>query len=419
MSVYKDGSKWRVIYRYTNSRGERKQTQKRGFSTKKEAQAWEREQMNKTESSLDMTFESFSEIYFEDMKKRLKDNTWHTKEHILRTKLIPFFGKRKMCDIQPKDVIAWQNEMLEGSTKTGKPYSPVYLKTLHNQLSAVFNYAVKFYGLPSNPAAKAGNMGKAKNREMLFWTQEEYKQFAEVMMDKPVSFYAFEMLYWCGIREGELLALTPADFDFEKQTVSITKSYQRIKGQDIITDPKTAKSNRVVKMPDFLSQEMQDFIGQLYGTRKQKSSDNFDMISGTNGLLGCADGAFMLYKETRTSNKAILEISGRDQQDQKIHLVRDEEKLCWNFEKAETELWKEPPEPLLECIANLVTEENPTWQGTATELIEKLGLDMKPNVVSLKLNVNAGRLMNDYGIRYTNQRNHSGRMIFFSLLSKE
>ena len=157
----------------------------------------------------------------------------------------------------------------------------------------------------------------------------------------------------------------------------------------------------------------------VHHTRKQKSSDNFDMISGTNGLLGCADGAFMLYKATRTSNKATLEISGRDQQDQKIHLIRDEEKLCWNFEKAETELWKEPPEPLLECIANLVTEENPTWQGTATELIEKLGLDMKPNVVSLKLNVNAGRLMNDYSIRYTNKRNHSGRMIFFSLLSKE
>ena len=157
----------------------------------------------------------------------------------------------------------------------------------------------------------------------------------------------------------------------------------------------------------------------VHHTRKQKSSDNFDMISGTNGLLGCADGAFMLYKETRTSNKATLEISGRDQQDQKIHLIRDEEKLCWNFEKAETELWKKPPEPLLECIANLVTEENPTWQGTATELIEKLGLDMKPNVVSLKLNVNAGRLMNEYSIRYTNKRNHSGRMIFFSLLSKE
>lgn len=276
MSVYKDGSKWRVIYRYTNSRGERKQTQKRGFSTKKEAQAWEREQMNKTESSLDMTFESFSEIYFEDMKKRLKDNTWHTKEHILRTKLIPFFGKRKMCDIQPKDVIAWQNEMLEGSTKTGKPYSPVYLKTLHNQLSAVFNYAVKFYGLPSNPAAKAGNMGKAKNREMLFWTKDEYMQFSEVMMDKPVSFYAFEMLYWCGIRLGELLALTPEDFDFQNRKLRINKSYQRIKGQDVITEPKTKKSNRTIEMPDFLCEEMQDYLRMLYD---QKSDERIFTIS--------------------------------------------------------------------------------------------------------------------------------------------
>ena len=289
MSVYKDGSKWRVIYRYTDSRGERKQTQKRGFSTKKEAQAWEREQMNKTESSLDMTFESFSDIYFDDMKKRLKENTWHTKEHILRTKLIPFFGKRKMCDIQPKDVIAWQNEMLEGSTKTGKPYSPVYLKTLHNQLSAVFNYAVKFYGLPSNPAAKASNMGKAKNREMLFWTQEEYKQFAEVMMDKPVSFYAFEMLYWCGIREGELLALTPADFDFDRETVTISKSYQRIGGRDIITDPKTPKSNRTIKMPEFLCEEMQDYMKQLYRIGKNdrlfevtKSYLHHEMDRGAN-----------------------------------------------------------------------------------------------------------------------------------------
>lgn len=157
----------------------------------------------------------------------------------------------------------------------------------------------------------------------------------------------------------------------------------------------------------------------VHHTRKQKSEDNFELISGTNGLFGAADGAFILYKHKRTSNTATLEISGRDQQDQMITLVRNENKLSWDFDNAETELWKEPPEPLLECIANLVTEENPTWQGTATELIEKLGLDMKPNVVSLKLNVNAGRLMNDHSIRYTNKCNHSGRMIFFSLLSKE
>ena len=98
---------------------------------------------------------------------------------------------------------------------------------------------------------------------MLFWTQEEYQKFSEAMMDKPVSFYAFEMLYWCGMRVGELLALTPMDFDFEKSTVSISKSYQRLDGRDIITDPKTAKSNRVIKMPDFLCEDMIEYQSQL------------------------------------------------------------------------------------------------------------------------------------------------------------
>ena len=108
-------------------------------------------------------------------------------------------------------------------------------------------------------------MGKKKNREMQFWTKEEYMKFAEAVMDKPLSFYAFEMLYWSGIREGELLALTPADFDFEKRTVTINKSYQRLNGQDIITSPKTEKSNRTITMPKFLADEMQDFLKMLYG----------------------------------------------------------------------------------------------------------------------------------------------------------
>ena len=211
-----------------------------------------------------MTFGSFVDVYCEDIKKRLKENTWHTKEHIIRTKILPYFKGRKISDIQAKDIIAWQNTIMSQLDKNGKPYSPVYLKTVHNQISAIFNHAVKFYGLHSNPAAKAGNMGKEKSREMLFWTQDEYKKFSEAIMDKPISFYAFEVLYWCGIREGELLALTPADFDFDKMTVSITKSYQRIKGRDIITDPKTPKSVRTIKMPDFLSDEIQDYIGQIY-----------------------------------------------------------------------------------------------------------------------------------------------------------
>ena len=268
MAVYKEEktNTWRAVYRYTDWNGERKQTQKRGFKTKREAQAWEREQLNKTSADLDMTFKSFVDLYTADMKTRLKENTWATKDHIIRTKLLPYFGKLKMCNITAQQIITWQNEMLNHKDENGKPYSPVYLKTLHNQLSAIFNHAVRYYNLRENPCKKAGGMGKNKNREMMFWTKEQYLKFAEVMMDKPLSFYAFEMLYWCGIREGELLALTPTDFDFEAGTVSISKSYQRLKGKDVITTPKTKKSNRVIKMPKFLCGEMEDYLKMFYST---------------------------------------------------------------------------------------------------------------------------------------------------------
>lgn len=161
-------------------------------------------------------------------------------------------------------MIAWQNELLAYKGENGEVYSQTYLKTIHAQLSAIFNHAIRYYHLPSNPAQKAGSMGSEEHKEMLFWTKEEYLKFADVMMDKPLSYYAFEMLYWCGIRMGELLALTPKDFDFEKQTLTINKSYQRLNGRDVITSPKTKKSNRVIKMPRFLCEEMQEYIGMLY-----------------------------------------------------------------------------------------------------------------------------------------------------------
>ena len=267
MAVYKEEktNTWRVIYRYTDWTGERKQSQRRGFKTKREALAWEREQLNKATADLDMTFASFVEQYTADMKTRIKENTWATKDHIIRTKLLPYFGKLKMCNITAQQIITWQNELLDHKDENGKKYSPVYLRSVNSQLSAIFNHAVRYYNLRENPCKKAGSMGKKKNRKMLFWTKEEYLKFAEVMMDKPLSFYAFEMLYWCGIREGELLALTPADFDFEKKTLRINKSYQRLQGKDVITTPKTKKSNRVIQMPDFLCDEMQDYFKQLYG----------------------------------------------------------------------------------------------------------------------------------------------------------
>ena len=188
MSIHKDNAtgKWRVVYRYTDWTGETHQSSKRGFPTKREAQMWERELLLKKEAKLDMTFESFYEIYVEDMQNRIRDNTWGTKTNIARTKILPYFGKRKIGEIEPRDIIAWQNELLAIRQPNGKPYSASYLQKIHSQLSAIFNHAVNFYHLPSNPAQKAGNMGKEEHREMLFWTKEEYLKFADAMMDKPV-----------------------------------------------------------------------------------------------------------------------------------------------------------------------------------------------------------------------------------------
>jgi len=267
MPAYKDNAKgtWYVSFYFQNWKGERERKLKRSFRTKKEALEWEREFLQKQAADMDMTFSAFVALYSRDMKSRLRLNTWQTKENIIQNKLLPYFGNKCMSEISAKDIIQWQNEMMNMRSKVGKPFSATYLKTLHNQISAIFNHAVRFYDLKANPAAKAGSVGKKEATEMLFWTKNEYQMFADAMMDKPLSFYAFEMLYWCGVRLGELLALTPADFDFIKSTVTINKSYQRINKEDVITEPKTPKSNRTIKMPDFLCQEIQDCLKSLYG----------------------------------------------------------------------------------------------------------------------------------------------------------
>ena len=266
MPAYKDSKTgtWFVKFYCKDWTGENKQIKKRGFATKREALDYERNYKIRQENNLDMTFGEFWKLYTEDVKNYVKLNTWLTKEHIVDTKILPYFKNLKMNEITPGDVRKWQNEMVAFRNENGKSYSQTYKKTMHNILSAIFNHACRFYNLKSNPARQAGNMGREEKKEMLFWTKEEYLKFAEVMMDKPQSYYAFEVLYWCGIREGELLALTPADFDLDKGLLSITKSYQRLKGRDVITDPKTPKSVRVIQMPQFLTDEIRDYLKSLY-----------------------------------------------------------------------------------------------------------------------------------------------------------
>lgn len=155
----------------------------------------------------------------------------------------------------------------------------------------------------------------------------------------------------------------------------------------------------------------------VHHTRKTPSGDKFEMISGTTGLLGCADGAFVLRKEKRTDNSAIMEVVGRDQPDQAIYLTRDEARLLWCFDHEEKELWKEPPDPLLEEVSKMLTSEAPEWSGSATELLAVLGIDMQTNALTKKLNVRAGKLLNEYGIRYQNAHHRSGSRITLTLES--
>ena len=149
----------------------------------------------------------------------------------------------------------------------------------------------------------------------------------------------------------------------------------------------------------------------VHHTRKQQADDRFDKISGTNGLMGAADGAFLLQKERRTDSAATLDISGRDLQDQRLYLKKDEERLAWELERRETELHKELPDPVLEAVAALVTAERPEWNGTATDLAAVLGLDIQPNALTKRLNVRAGKLLLDFHIGYTNTHIRTGSRI--------
>lgn len=290
MAAYKDTERntWYVAFYYRDWQGNNKKKKKRGFKTKREALDWEKTFRQKQEASLDMLFKDFVEVYAEDMKPRLKYNTWLTKEHIIKTKLLPYFGNKKMNEIKAADVVRWQNEMMSFRDEDRNGYSKVYLKTLQSQLSAIFNHGIRLYELKENPVRKAGSMGGERRKEMLVWTKEEYKKFSEAIIDKPQAYYAFEVLFWTGLRVGELLALTPADIDFSAKTISVTKSYQRIKGEDYITDPKTEKSNRTVSIPDFLCEELQEYLAMLYGFKDDdrmfqitKSFLHHEMIRGS------------------------------------------------------------------------------------------------------------------------------------------
>ena len=262
MPAYKDEKtgKWFAKFYYTNWQGIKKQKWKRGFATKKEALGFERDFLEKQSANPDMTFQNLYEIYMEDMAARLKQSTLLTKKTVLQTHILPFFDNKPINEIKASDVRRWQAKLMSSPNN----YSQTYLKKINTELNSIINYAKRFYDLNTNPCGKAGTIGKAKAEEMDYWTYDEYIAFREGVKDKPLSYICFEVLYWTGMREGELLALSPTDIDFDNKLISINRTYQRIGGKDVFTSPKTRKSKRKIPIPDFLCQELSDYIQSRY-----------------------------------------------------------------------------------------------------------------------------------------------------------
>ena len=262
-SIYK-GKTWRVVCYYKDWRGDNIRYEKRGFSSKHEAIEYERRFIAKHTKNINMSMDSFIDIYLKDLEPQIKKSTYANKINIIDKHIRPYFKNLTVSEITSTHILQWQNELLRLRDDDGKGYTQTYLRTINNQLTAIFNHAVKYYDLPKNPCYAYKKMGKTNAQEMLFWTKEEYMKFSEAIKDKPMSYYAFQILYWTGIRCGELLALTRGDFNMDKQTLRINKTYQIVNGEEMVTSPKTEKSNRTIELPKFLCDEIEDYFESIY-----------------------------------------------------------------------------------------------------------------------------------------------------------
>ena len=268
-AYYDENTKtWYCKFYYTDYTGTKKQKKKRGFKLQREAKEYERSFILQQSKDINMPFKDFVELYFEDMGHRLKQSTIQTKRNIVDTKILPFFGNVPLSQILPADIRKWQNKIIAYENDNNS-YSDTYLRTVNAQLKAILNYAEKYYNLKENPSRKVEIIGKGKANEMQFWTKQEFDTFISGVSNKQV-YTIFSTLYYTGMRIGELLALTKQDIDLNNQTITINKSVQRIKKQDVITEPKTPKSNRIIAIPHFLCNILLDYMTSIYDLQDQQ-----------------------------------------------------------------------------------------------------------------------------------------------------
>lgn len=260
MAAYKDEKQgtWYCQFYYQDWQGAKRKKKKRGFKTKKDAQEWESNFKSSANANMDMTLGAFVEIYFRDKEGELKERSIKNKRYMMEAHIIPYFKTKPMNAITPADIIQWQNEM------RGKGYAQTYLRMVQNQFTALFTHASNIYDLANNPCKKVKKMGKSDADKLDFWTQEEYERFISTIEVGSRYYVMFEILFWTGCREGELLALNKSDIDLVNNRLSITKTYYRNDQKDIITKPKTEQSVRVIEIPEFLKVEIKEYMDKLY-----------------------------------------------------------------------------------------------------------------------------------------------------------
>lgn len=262
MPVYQDKNtkKYYFTCYYSTWQGERKRKVKRGFELARDAKDAEREFLSQYKNNADITFSALYDIYINDCKARLKPSTIGSKLFIYNTNIKPYFNKQIISEITPAQVRKWQNIILA-------QYSPTTAKQYHGQLSAVFNFACKFYGLPKNPANIAGSIGASKADSVKYWTLEQFNKFIEYPM--PLRYKAiYTVLFFSGLRIGELLALTLADYNADAATISVNKTLVYVKGKYILQTPKTKKSVRKLTLPKRATSVLDEYINTLYEPKK-------------------------------------------------------------------------------------------------------------------------------------------------------
>lgn len=261
----KERGTWIAQFYYTNSEGQRKRKRKRGFRLKREALEYEYDFLANHKDDISMTFENFTRLYLEDIRYRIKESSFEQKKYVLEKKVLPYFKGWHISNIKPKDIRKWQNTLLGYRNKEGKGYANTYLKSIYNQLNAVFNFAVRFYDLKENPCIKAGSIGQLKGETKNIWTLNDFYKFCNEIKDyNPAHEIAIETLFFSGLRIGELLALTPKDIDYDKNIIHVTKTFSKLHGKEIISDPKTKKSKRDVHIPKSLSNNLREYVNNNY-----------------------------------------------------------------------------------------------------------------------------------------------------------